>query len=155
VEAHDGVAAASDTSLEDRLDVAGRTSVAADIDGDAAEALAAQADVVQRTASAWEEPALTGQGDSCTEVAAKASARSRKLVRQTWHVTAEARSSEQSPQGSLGRNHCGTSALEVEAYSQHDGLAGGDAYAAEAWAAVVPAHSHRSEQAKAIGIPGA
>ena len=116
MEVHDGVAAASDTSSEGILDAVVHTSVVADIEVDAvvaaddAEVPAVQEDVVQHTASAWEEPVLTGQGDSCTEVAAKASARSPKLVRPTWHVMAEAHLSEQSQQGSLGRNHCGTSA---------------------------------------------
>ena len=155
VEGHDDVAAASDTSSEDRLDAVSHTFVAAGIDVDAVEALEVRVDVVQHTASAWEEAASTGLGDSCTEAGAEASARSPRLVRPTWHATAAARSSEQSPQGSLGRNRCGTSAWEVEAYSQNDGVAGDDAYAAEALVATVPAHSHRSKQAKATDIPDA
>jgi len=116
VEVHDGVAAASDTSLEGILDAVVRTSVAADIDGNAvvaagdAEVPAEQVDVVQRIASAWGQPASTCLGDSCTEAVAETSGRSPRWARPTWHAKAEAHSSEQSPQGILGRNHCGTSA---------------------------------------------
>lgn len=136
MEVHDGVAAASDTSSEGILDAAAHTSAGADIDADAAvaagdaEVLAVQVDVVQHTASAWEDAAWTGLGDSCTEAVAEASARSPRLARPTWHAKAEAHSSEQSPKGSLGRNRCGTSAWVVEACSH--GVAGDDAYAVEA-----------------------
>ena len=136
VEVHDGVAAALDTSSEGILDVVVHKSVAAGIDVDAVEVLAVQADVVQYTASAWEEAASTGLDDSCTEAVAEASARSPRLARPTWHAMAAARSSEQSLQGNLAQNRCGTSAWAVEACSQHDEVAGDDddddAYAAEA-----------------------
>ena len=102
-----------------------------DIDVDAAEALAGQVDVEQNTASGREKAASTGLDGSCTEVAAEASARSPRWETLTWHAMVAVRSSEQSPQGSLGRSRCGTSALAVEACSQH-GPAGDDAYAAEA-----------------------
>lgn len=159
MEVHDGVAAASDTSSEGILDAVVHTSVVADIEVDAvvaaddAEVPAVQEDVVQHTASAWEEAAYMGLGDSCAEAVAEAFARSPKLVTLTWHAKAEAHSSEQSRQDILARSRCDTSAWAVEACSH--GVAGGDAYAAEAEAATVPAHSHRSKQAKAIGIPGA
>ena len=130
-EAHDGVAAASDTSSEGILDVVGHTFVDVDIDVDAAEALAGQVDVEQNTALGREKAASTGLDGSCTEVAAEASARSPRWETLTWHAMVAVRSSEQSPQGSLGRSRCGTSALAVEACSQH-GPAGDDAYAAEA-----------------------
>lgn len=136
MEVHDGVAAASDTSSEGIRDVVIHTSVVADIDVDAAvaagdaEALGVQVDVVQRIALAWEEAALTGLGDSCTGAVAEASARSPRLARLTWHVKAEAHSSEQSRQDILGRSRCGTLAWAVEACSH--GVAGGDAHAAEA-----------------------
>jgi hypothetical protein len=94
VEGHDGVAAASDTSSEDKLDVVGHTFVAVDIDVDGVEALAVQVDVVQHTAWAWEEAVLMDLGDSCTEPVAEASDRSPRLVTLTWHATAAARSSE-------------------------------------------------------------
>lgn len=139
----------------------GHTSADADIDGDAAvaagdaEVLAVQVDVVLHTASAWEAAASTGLGGSCTEVAAEAFAHSPRWVTLTWHVTAAAHSSEQSRQGSLDRSRCGTSAWVVEAYSQNDGPAFDDAYAAEAWVAVAPVRIHHSKQEKAIGIPDA
>ena len=96
MEGHDGVAAASDTSWEDRLDVVGHTFVAVDIDVDAVEALAVQVDVVQHTAWAWEKAASMDLGDSCTEPVAEASARSPRLETLTWHAKVAARSSEQS-----------------------------------------------------------
>ena len=137
----------------------GHTSVGAGIDGNAAaaddaEALAVQEGVVLHTASVWEAASM-GLGDSCTEAVAEAFARSPRLVTLTWHATAAAHSSEQSPKGSLDRNRCGTSAWAVEAYYQNDGPAVDDAYAAEAWVAGVFAHSHHSMQAKAIDIPDA
>jgi hypothetical protein len=154
VEVHDGVAAASDTSSEGILDVVGHTFVDADIDVDAAEALAGRVDAEQNTASGQEKAASTDLDDSCTEVAAEASARSPRWGTLTWHAMEVAHSSEQSPQDSLGRSRCDTSALAAEAYSQH-GNAGDDAYAAEAWVAVGPAHSHHSKLVKAIDIPDA
>jgi hypothetical protein len=108
-------------------------------------------DVGQNTAWGREKAASTGLDGSCTEVAAEAFARSPRWETLTWHATAAVRSGEQSPQGILGRNRCGMSALAVAACSQHE-LAGDDAYAAETWGAVVPARSHHSERAKAIGI---